>query len=403
MNHLPLISRSDASLISDTDLIELAEAFTKGVANGDVLALRRAFARGMHKAQKVKRKAQQRLFITDPIPLGEFEIETAKMPTMLLQEPWAVIDVEMSGLPDEPEAEMLELSVIKLADGHIRCLTTLIKNQHPISAHSSAVHGIDNATAAQAPGLSDVVDVIRGFIGTATIFSHEAGTDAFFVEPVLGGRADFDALPHRWICTHRLARKILPNPPSYALSVLRYALNLTPYDVGLGVHRAASDAFTALELLKLLVSLAEEDGARSFDDLRAIVNEQKEIAAHQEVTFGKHAGKRYCDLPSHYLKWVRETHRGYKTDPALRAAVDAVLASRDRVASDPERPHAPKSAGIPVESGIRIDFGRYEGELISAVPLKTLQAYIQHGRGTDSMREHISTEVARRTVKQNDQ
>ena len=113
-----------------------------------------------------------------------------------------------------------------------------------------------------------------------------------------------------------MARRYLPEAPGHSNQVLRYHLKL---DVSrdIDVHRAEGDCITTAALLRYLLNGPARD---DFERLGV-----SEFAKHVDsplvltmCNFGKHAGKRWAEVPRDYLDWICR-QRDFDPDVAFTA------------------------------------------------------------------------------------
>lgn len=102
-----------------------------------------------------------------------------------------------------------------------------------------------------------------------------------------------------WICTLKCARVAWPDAPAFGNQVLRYwrGIEKVVEPADLYPHRALYDAQVTSWLLIDLI--AAFDG-----DLERMVKVSSEPSLLQKITFGKHRGKLWSEVPRDYLSWV---------------------------------------------------------------------------------------------------
>ena len=160
---------------------------------------------------------------------------------------------------------------------------------------------------------------------TALVAHNAAFESAFIPASVTRG------LP--WICTYKVALRVLPDAPAHTNQTLRYFLDLPVDPVrAQPPHRALPDAYVTAHLLMYLLGLA------SLEQMIAWSSEPK---AFPRVPFGKHRGSRWSDVEAGYLAWMARTP-GLDADAAWCARRElerrASLATPGQaVATDPIR------------------------------------------------------------------
>lgn len=209
-----------------------------------------------------------------------------------------VIDVETTGLDPTVdrvcEVAFVDVDVVTRSIASQRLHQYLCNPGRPIPPEASAVHHLTDNDVSACPTLEEHIDYLRSPEQLAIVYvAHNAQFD----------RAFLHQLPVQWICTKKLAYRIWPNAPAYSNQVLRYWRKLTfDYDLSMALktlapHRAAYDAIVTASLL--LDELNELD----WDiDLALRITEQPALLPR--VTFGKHAGLAWADVPTDYLQWL---------------------------------------------------------------------------------------------------
>ena len=98
------------------------------------------------------------------------------------------------------------------------------------------------------------------------------------------------------ICSYKAALRIWPHAPGHSNQVLRYWLKLPlEPERAFPAHRALPDAYVTAHLLRLQLNSA------SLDDL---ITWSQQPALLTNVTFGKHRGLQWTDVPDGYLDWI---------------------------------------------------------------------------------------------------
>lgn len=201
----------------------------------------------------------------------------------------AVVDTETTGL--DPEAgSIVELAVVTVPS--MRIYHSLVSPEHPIEIQAMAIHHITERMIMSAPKIEKAI--ADCFLNLAdVIVAHSAGFDKGFLR-----------IDKPWVCTWRCARQIWPDAPGYSNQILRYWLPDLDEEVcrnreimALPPHRAAPDAWVTAHILKRMLK------EHSIDDL--IEMTPKPILM-KIVSFGKHRGEKWEDVPKRYLRWMIE-------------------------------------------------------------------------------------------------
>lgn len=200
------------------------------------------------------------------------------------------IDFETTGIPNETDPQAIveigwqdiEFDGMGWAglipDGRS---SFLCNPERPIPHEAMAVHHITDDMVADASGNV-------GLIGTPDYFcAHNADYERQFYDP---------GVPY--ICTYKVALRLWPDAPSHGLQFLRYHLNL-PVEAAAAFppHRAGPDAYLGAVLMVRII----EEGRASLEEM---VRWSSGPALLPRVTFGKHRGAKWEDVPTDYLDWL---------------------------------------------------------------------------------------------------
>lgn len=249
----------------------------------------------------------------------------------------SVIDTETTHI-DVLKAEIIEVASGTYDGETWQVETQLLGSQNPIPPEASATHHISNHMIRDKPKFEECVPQVMSTLSWHKTWkvAHNAAYD----QAVLARAWESTGLVEQamvaqdntaWICTYRLAKKVLNDhfpDMKYGLSYLRYRLDL-PVPDHVPAHRADADVFTCAALLELLVDFAMATGAINSDqDLGSQLN-QLCWSPFNIVTwpFGKHAGTALVDLSTDYYMWalenmdaLKEGHPSYDEDLATSVA-----------------------------------------------------------------------------------
>jgi len=212
-----------------------------------------------------------------------------------------VVDTETTGI-DPATCRVVELAwVLTNLTGPLAAGSTLVNPGCPIPPEASAVHHLVDADVADAPDLALAIKMMCSQLraeglGVSAFAAHNAAFDSAFLPSLKGGRP--------WICTYRLARRLMPDLPAYGNQYLRYALHLdVPEAQGLAAHRALADTYVTAALLRhLMRQVLEGSGWPSEPEAFAAFLDQPLLL--KTVGFGKHKGQPWSAVPRSYLTWI---------------------------------------------------------------------------------------------------
>jgi DNA polymerase-3 subunit epsilon len=184
---------------------------------------------------------------------------------------FAVVDVETTGSRASGEDRVTEIAVVVVHGERTELVVdSLVNPGRPISPQVSALTGITDAMVAGAPSFEMLADAVLGSLAGRVFVAHNAPFDWAFVDAELR-RTRALALDGPRLCTVRLSRRLVRGLPSHALDHVTAHFNL---DNG-ARHRAAGDALVTAEILRRLLAMAADLGARTLEDLQQLPAVQK--------------------------------------------------------------------------------------------------------------------------------
>ncbi len=183
----------------------------------------------------------------------------------LIDQTFVVVDTETTGT-DPTEHRIIEIGAVRVERGEIvERFEQLIDPECPVPRSITRLTGIspemlrDKPTVG--PAISSFVEWTRG----APLVAHNAGFDQRFLT-LEGLRTGTSAFDEPFLCTLRLARRLLPGLPSKSLDALKkfYGLSVARR------HRAMDDADLTGRILVRLLPHAEAAGARNLESLQKL-------------------------------------------------------------------------------------------------------------------------------------
>lgn len=203
-----------------------------------------------------------------------------------------VVDFETTGFPDDAVRGICEVGFTDLsADWRVSETTSFLVNPgHPIPSQTRAVHHISD---------EDVAGAITPDVALRTLMDGVGENDVFAAHNAKFEQAFFGGGGRRWICTMQGAKHLFPESPGHSNQTLRYWLDIDKdFDDparAMPPHRAGPDTFVTAHILSRLVF------ASSVDELVRLTTAPVLL---RDVTFGKHRGSKWAELPWDYLSWV---------------------------------------------------------------------------------------------------
>jgi len=201
------------------------------------------------------------------LPDGRWAMVPEAQGSPLLEEcAFAVVDVETTGMRPNDTDRITEIAIAVVCGGRSEVVfQSLVNPGRPIPPAVCAITQITDAMVRDAPTFADIADQVVAVLAGRVFVAHNARFDWGFVSAELR-RARALTLDGPRLCTVRLARRLVRNVRSCGLDNLSRVFGLDNE----ARHRAAGDAKVTAELLRRLLVLARDDGARTLQDLAAI-------------------------------------------------------------------------------------------------------------------------------------
>jgi DNA polymerase III subunit epsilon len=189
---------------------------------------------------------------------------------------WVAVDCESSGL-DPRRDRLLAIGAVRVQDGRIQAgesFRALLRQEQPSERANILVHGIGGE--AQLGGLPPVqaLDAFRTFLADGVPVAFHAAFDDALLRRALGR-----ALPRPWLDLAALAPALYPE----------HAVRCRALDEWLAVfgivpqarHDALGDAFSAAQLLLVLLAAARRQGVATLEGLQAAARGRRWLAPGQ--------------------------------------------------------------------------------------------------------------------------
>ncbi len=201
------------------------------------------------------------------LPDGRWAIVPESQGSPLLEEcAFAVVDVETTGMRPGGADRITEIAVALVYGGRCEIVfQSLVNPERPIPPMVSSITRITDDMVRHAPTFPEIAEQVIAVLAGRVFVAHNARFDWSFVSAELR-RARSLSLEGSRLCTVRLARRLVRGVGSCGLDNLSRHFGLDND----ARHRAAGDASVTAELLRRLISMAREDGARTLQDLMAL-------------------------------------------------------------------------------------------------------------------------------------
>ena len=275
----------------------------------------------------------------DQLALAEWE-ELDDRDRPLEQARFVVFDLETTGTR-AGVSRIVEVGAVRIEG--LRLAATferLVDPRRPIPPEITAITGLTDADVRGSPRIDRVLGEFLRFAAESVLVAHNARFDVGFVDAELarltGART---AAPV--VCTVALARRLMGGRlPRYTLGALaeRFDTSVRP------CHRALADAQATAEVLLMLLGLAQEEGARTVEDLVALcaprprrLRPRRGLAAGVPTGPGVYVFRDRRDLPLYVGKAadLRARVRSYFGAARLPPAVERALEATGRIEARP--------------------------------------------------------------------
>ena len=222
-----------------------------------------------------------------------------------------IVDLETTGTT--PNDAVVEIAAVDLLGEQIIPVgSDLARPPTPIPPEASAIHHITDEDVSGFPTLEELLPFYmdEGRVAGVGVFTaHHWVFEGQWLSGKLAGRPV--------ICTYKAAIRVWPEAPGHSNQALRYWLKPKGFrsDFASPVHRAQPDAFVTSLILRELLRVA------TVDDLIAWTSEPVLLP---RVTFGRHRGCRWDEVPVDYLEWI--TERSDHSEDVRFTAIHALTA-----------------------------------------------------------------------------
>jgi DNA polymerase III subunit epsilon len=172
----------------------------------------------------------------------------------MLKDTLVVLDFETTGLHPDQGDRITEVAAIRLCNGEVvDRYESLINCGRRLTNSIRQFTGINQHMIDSAPAPSRVLPGLLFFIGNDPVVSHNAAFDQGFLDCECA-QLKLPRNSEDFICTVQLARRLLPDLPSYSLHALVRHFKLP----NLAQHRAALDAEATAQVLLQLCTVINQ-------------------------------------------------------------------------------------------------------------------------------------------------
>jgi Rad3-related DNA helicase/DNA polymerase III epsilon subunit-like protein len=232
--------------------------------------------------------------------------------------PLAVVDLETTGLSEDPAAEILEFGAALLdPDGDaVTTLESLVRPRGELPRAVQRLTGLTPADVADAPAIEDVAKPIATALAGRTIVAHNADFERHFLSRYVARELG----DLRFLDTQDLLAIAHPDAPDLRLETFTRDMLATEER-----HRALSDALDTLRVMSRAAA-----GARKGEGRYVTARNAFERYVPEAPWLELLKGAPFSDAPEEAQQFVSIPEAGEKPVPFDADAIAAVLADEER-------------------------------------------------------------------------
>ena len=177
---------------------------------------------------------------------------------------YCVLDLETTGFSFRTE-KITEIGIMKMKNGEvIDEFSCFVNPEKPIPQRVVEVTNITDDMVKDAETIDKVFPKMMEFIGDSVLVAHNADFDIGFLK-YNAGELGY-TLENTYMDTLRLAKELFPDYKKYKLGIIAENLGIK-VEVA---HRALDDVDTTVKVLKVMLNMLKEKGAKKIEDIDKI-------------------------------------------------------------------------------------------------------------------------------------
>jgi len=184
--------------------------------------------------------------------VGASDLTIARQIAKLIESGCAIIDLETTGLSDDPRVAVVEIGIID-QDGLV-LLNTLVNPQVPIPPEASAVHGITAQDVADAPTFEDVHSQLSTVLADRAAVAYNADFEQAILASVCERLRLPPPTPRDWHCAMRQYAAYRRSKRFFRLAAACGQERITVSNA----HRALGDCTLTLALMRAMAASVAE-------------------------------------------------------------------------------------------------------------------------------------------------
>ena len=177
---------------------------------------------------------------------------------------YCILDLETTGFSFRTE-KITEIGIMKMKNGEvIDEFSCFVNPEKPIPQRVVEVTNITDEMVKDAETIDKVFPKMMEFIGDSVLVAHNADFDIGFLK-YNAGELGY-SLENTYMDTLRLAKELFPDYKKYKLGIIAENLGIK-VEVA---HRALDDVDTTVKVLKVMLNMLKEKGAKKIEDMDKI-------------------------------------------------------------------------------------------------------------------------------------
>ena len=177
---------------------------------------------------------------------------------------YCILDLETTGFSFRTE-KITEIGIMKMKNGEvIDEFSCFVNPEKPIPQRVVEVTNITDEMVKDAETIDKVFPKMMEFIGDSVLVAHNADFDIGFLK-YNAGELGY-SLENTYMDTLRLAKELFPEYKKYKLGIIAENLGIK-VEVA---HRALDDVDTTVKVLKVMLNMLKEKGAKKIEDIDKI-------------------------------------------------------------------------------------------------------------------------------------
>jgi len=187
---------------------------------------------------------------------------------------YTIVDIETTGL-DPVNNEIIEIGALKLENLKIiDSFSALIKPKTNLPKKIVEITGITEEMLVDKPEIQDVLVDFENFLSDNIVIAHNSDFDIGFLQQNFSRHLNSN-MKNKILCTLKISRVIIPNLPNYKLHTIAKYFNVPIIER----HRALGDCKTTFYIWEKLVSILEQKGINTFDEINSLAKNSRFFAS----------------------------------------------------------------------------------------------------------------------------